>query len=618
MNQSARVVLTTIAVWLLSAALAFGQSSVNPVIPAQNAPLASAPVRSNFAAAYSDINGLFNMHAASSLAACSLSTQTVGADCLITSSSTAYAWYKYTGTNGYVLVGTINPSTVPPTFSAGLPPISNAQLIANCTGATAIPAACSWTAFANQAISGTNGNFPYRVGGIWGTASTGTSGHTIPFLDGSGIDFTNQISSGVAGSSVGGYCMANATTGSICLAPITGALGSSVATFPANTGVVAELNLVQTWSAGQTFQSGITVQSGLTVTGSFTATGLVTNADLVNSATTVNSQTCTLGATCTVTVPISTGVTGLGTGVAAFLATPNSANLATAITDETGTGLLVFAGSPVITTPTINSASLSGTFGGTFTISGAPSFTGLASGTCTNGVGINSAGLAITTACPGVSSSIQDGTTTIGGTAVASTVLYNNAGVLGHVTTGSAGQHLGVTGTSPTYKSGGWELVASVTANNTSGTLTDGGSALTTTYNEYEIEIDNIICATASQSLQLQVLIGGTPQTSGYNGQILNGNGSASGSQVLSTGIPLLDLSACPTTAPGASARLRVYQPAASGVNGKMFHGTWARAGNVGGELNGYFPSTSALSGIQINVPSNNLVSGSLRIKGSL
>ena len=48
-------------------------------------------------------------------------------------------------------------------------------------------------------------------------------------------------------------------------------------------------------------------------------------------------------------LPISTGVSGLATGVAAFLATPSSANLATAVTNETGTGLLVFATAPTIT-----------------------------------------------------------------------------------------------------------------------------------------------------------------------------------------------------------------------------------------------------------------------------
>ena len=49
-------------------------------------------------------------------------------------------------------------------------------------------------------------------------------------------------------------------------------------------------------------------------------------------------------------LPISTGVSGLGTGVATFLATPSSANLAAAITDETGSGVLLFGTSPEITT----------------------------------------------------------------------------------------------------------------------------------------------------------------------------------------------------------------------------------------------------------------------------
>ena len=47
----------------------------------------------------------------------------------------------------------------------------------------------------------------------------------------------------------------------------------------------------------------------------------------------------------------------MGTGVATFLATPSSANLAAAVTDETGTGSLVFSASPTLTTPTLGVAS---------------------------------------------------------------------------------------------------------------------------------------------------------------------------------------------------------------------------------------------------------------------
>lgn len=58
-------------------------------------------------------------------------------------------------------------------------------------------------------------------------------------------------------------------------------------------------------------------------------------------------------------LPISTGVSGLGTGIATWLATPSSANLASALTDETGTGFSVFSASPALTgTPTAPTATL--------------------------------------------------------------------------------------------------------------------------------------------------------------------------------------------------------------------------------------------------------------------
>ena len=48
-----------------------------------------------------------------------------------------------------------------------------------------------------------------------------------------------------------------------------------------------------------------------------------------------------------------TGITSFGTGVATFLGTPSSANLAAALTDETGTGVAVFANTPTLVTPVL-------------------------------------------------------------------------------------------------------------------------------------------------------------------------------------------------------------------------------------------------------------------------
>jgi hypothetical protein len=55
-------------------------------------------------------------------------------------------------------------------------------------------------------------------------------------------------------------------------------------------------------------------------------------------------------------LPVSTGISGLGTGVATFLATPSSANLAAALTDEAGSGTVAFTNSPTFVTPALGVA----------------------------------------------------------------------------------------------------------------------------------------------------------------------------------------------------------------------------------------------------------------------
>ena len=71
------------------------------------------------------------------------------------------------------------------------------------------------------------------------------------------------------------------------------------------------------------------------------------------------------------TLPVAnggTGITALGTGIATFLGTPSSANLAAALTDETGSGANVFATSPTISSPTITgTGAIAGTFTGGLT-----------------------------------------------------------------------------------------------------------------------------------------------------------------------------------------------------------------------------------------------------------
>ena len=115
--------------------------------------------------------------------------------------------------------------------------------------------------------------------------------------------------------------------------------------------------------------STLTIADGKTLTASNTLTFTGTDASSVAFGTggTVAYAGGALGTPTSITLtngtglPISTGVSGLGTGIATFLATPSSANLAAAITDESGaSGTVVFTGSKLSVFASTSSSELAG------------------------------------------------------------------------------------------------------------------------------------------------------------------------------------------------------------------------------------------------------------------
>jgi hypothetical protein len=112
-------------------------------------------------------------------------------------------------------------------------------------------------------------------------------------------------------------------------------------------------------SATLTNATGLPISTGLTGTGTGVLTALAVNVGSAGAFVTFNGALGTPSSgnltNCTGISP--SNISGLGTGVATWLATPSSANLAAAVTDETGSGSLVFATSPTLVTPDLGTPS---------------------------------------------------------------------------------------------------------------------------------------------------------------------------------------------------------------------------------------------------------------------
>ena len=209
-------------------------------------------------------------------------------------------------------------------------------------------------------------------------------------------------------------------------------------------------------------------------------------------------------------LPISTGVSGLGTGVATFLATPSSANLRTAVTDETGTGALVFGTSPAITTSLTTpstSFALANTTATTLNVGGAA--TTLSIGAATGTMTVNNT----TLAAKAITASTTLGVTGAG-TIQGLTVGLGGGAVADNTAVGVTALNANTTGTFNTAI--GASALAVANADNNTAIGTSALSSATTGANN-----------TAVGAVALSSLITGNQNTAIGDGALTNLNGYA-------------------------------------------------------------------------------------------
>ena len=182
---------------------------------------------------------------------------------------------------------------------------------------------------------GTSGNVLTSDGSVWISSAPSTAYTRTSFTaTASQTTFTVTYTVGYVEVFLNGVLLNGtdytASNGTTVVLAVAAALNDIVETFAYNTLAIANTSATNLLggSAGS-----IVYQTGAGATG-FSAAG-------------TSGQVLLSGATGSPTWST------LGTGVATFLATPSSANLAAAVTDETGSGVLVFATSPSLTTPVL-------------------------------------------------------------------------------------------------------------------------------------------------------------------------------------------------------------------------------------------------------------------------
>jgi len=208
--------------------------------------------------------------------------------------------------------------------------------------------------------------------------------------------------------------------------------------------------------------------------------------------------------------------------------------------------------------------------------------------------------------------------------------IFEGTSAMANTGTGTTAQCINSNGASadPSFKSGCWVLLNTLTASNSATTLGDT-SSITSTYQDYMVVFEALVPATNGAAFTFQIYSGGAFKNSGYlNTSVAADGGAPTNVASITTGTLLSWNSSTDTTfnvpsgtSGGLNGTVHLFNPSVNKLSPYRAEISYIRADNTGvvyAAETGVWNTAGAISGFQVTTNSGNINTGTIKVYGRL